>query len=418
MTTTPETRPSSTANALGYFKSNKTELLAIGGAALLGTTALATPLLATTMGAMALMAGSFYLLVKNSDIVVNNAKAMGERSGIPPLLVGLGLGAVTSMPEMLVSVQAALGGVAELAVGNIVGSNIANILLILGLTAAIAPITSKGLSWRYNTLAMAGATAIFAGAMIYGGIGAAAGIGMLAAMGAYMFGSYKAEKDDEITARAKGETPEQKTLPTTGLYGFPKWANVAYGAAGVGGLIAAAGLLVSSATVTATALGISPALVGTLAVAVGTSLPELAVNVKAALKGETEMAVGNILGSNIFNILAVGGAVSLLSSVSVPADFTPATGYGLLNLGAFTASAGLLTYALLKGKGALTRVQGVAGLGLYAAFTAASFFMSEAAPADKAAEMAPPARAAIVETVPAAQHSALIPGYTNQLKPL
>jgi len=140
----------------------------------------------------------------------------------------------------------------------------------------------------------------------------------------------------------------------------------------------------------------------------------MAVNIKAALKGETEMAVGNILGSNIFNILVVGGAVSL-AGVSVPADFSPNTSYGLLNMGAFAASGGLLTYALLKSKGALTRAQGIAGHGLYAAFTAASFFMS-GTPAQTPA--VPVEKAAIVETIPATKQTLLIQDYTKVPSPL
>ena len=416
MTTPAPANNSSAFNKLAtYFRQNKGEPIAIGTAVLLGTTALATPLLSSTLGAMGLMAASFYLLIKSSDVVVEAARSLGMKAKIPKLLVGLGLGAITSMPELAVSVKAALSGAAELGVGNIVGSNIANILLILGLTAAITPITSKGLSWRFNTLAMAGVTALYTAGMAYGSMGLAAGLGMLGLGAAYMAGSYKAEKDDEIAARVRGEVAPEEAVPTDGVHAFPKWLNLSYGAAGVAGLIAAAGLLVNSATVSATALGVAPALVGTLAVAVGTSLPELAVNIKAALKGETEMAVGNILGSNIFNILVVGGAVSL-AGVSVPPDFSPSTSYGLLNMGAFAASGGLLAYALLKSKGALTRAQGIAGLGLYAAFTAASFFMS--APAVEAPVAPPVERAAIVETIPATREALAIQDYTKAPSPL
>ena len=415
MTTPAPANNSSAFNKLAtYFRQNKGEPVALGTAVLLGSTALATPLLSSTLGAMALMAGSFYLLVKSSDVVVEAARSLGIKAKIPKLLVGLGLGAVTSMPELAVSVKAALNGAAELGVGNIVGSNIANILLILGLTAAITPIASRGLSWRYNTLAMAGVTALYTAGMAYGSMGLAAGLGMLGLGAAYMAGSYKAEKDDEIAARARGDIAPEEAPPTGGVHDFPKWLNLGYGAAGVAGLIAAAGLLVTSATVSATALGIAPALVGTLAIAVGTSLPELAVNIKAALKGETEMAVGNVLGSNIFNILMVGGAVSL-AGVHVPADFSPSTPYGLLNMGAFAASGGLLTYALLKGKGALSRAHGIVGLGLYAAFTAASFFMSTP-PAETPA--VPVEKSAIVETMPASREALVIQDYPKKLSPV
>jgi cation:H+ antiporter len=424
----PEKPASAFARVAAYARENKMEAVAIGTAALLGTTALTTPLMATTLGALGLMAGSFYLLLKTSDVVVNNASAIGKKMGIPPLLLGLGLGAITSLPELFVSVGAAMNGTPELGIGNIVGSNIANILLILGATAAIRPIISKGLSWKFNTLAMAGATVAMGVGLAAGVLSPIAGIGLLALAGAYMCGCYKAEKADELRERVKAQVmpePAEQKIPEataqTSIDKLPTWLNALWGAAGVGGLIASADLLINSATVSATTLGVSPALVGALAIAIGTSLPELAVNIKAALKGETAMAVGNILGSNIFNVLMVGGAVGL-AGAAVPPEFGPGTAYGLLNMTAFGGSAALLTAALLKGKGSLQRWHGWAGLGLYAAFTGASVMMAggAAAPADEAKVITPPEPAPAVQV----QKQALVPqavpfrDYSNALRPL
>lgn len=413
-------------NLMAHVRQNKMEAVAIGTAALLGTTALTTPIMATTLGALGLMAGSFYLLLKTSDVVVNNASAIGKKVGIPPLLLGLGLGAITSLPELFVSVGAAMNGTPELGIGNIVGSNIANILLILGATAAIRPIVSKGASWRFNTLAMAGATAVMGVGLTAGVLSPIAGIGMLAIAGAYMYGSYKAEKADELRERVKAAVmpqPDEKKAPEaveqTSLDRLPTWMNALWGAAGVGGLIASADLLINSATVSATTLGVSPALVGALAIAVGTSLPELAVNIKAAFKGESAMAVGNILGSNIFNILMVGGAVGL-AGATVPPEFGPTTSYGLLNMLAFGGSAALLTTALLKGKGELKRWHGLTGLGLYAAFTGASIMMAGPAPVEEAKVITQPTPAPATQLQKHALQQDVIPfrDYTKTLSPL
>lgn len=413
---------SSKFNVLSFLKQNVSQPISIAVASVLGATAIGDPLLSTTALAGGAMFGSFYLLSKTSDIVVDNTEALGAKMGIASLALGTILGAVTSMPELFVSLGAMMSGTPEIGVGNIVGSNIANILLILGTTAMINPIRSKGTSWKFNTAVMGGATALFGTQMALGMLNPALGAAMLVGLGAYMYGSYKFMKRDQrleddktpvepasmpkwmkaaweksgmstvskklkavfnSMSSAKPNSEKGLSKDTQRLENAPKWFNATLAAAGIAGLIFSADFLINSASTFASGMGVSPALIGVLAVAFGTSLPELVVNVKAALKGQTEMAVGNILGSNIFNIMMVGGALSL-GSTAVPEAFGLDTNMGLLNMTALGASAGLLATTLLAGKGKIGRWQGLAALALYAAYTASSIYLSGSEPVDTA----------------------------------
>jgi len=372
---------------IGHFlKDAPRQPLSIATSIMLGTTALATPVLGSMIGTGLLTAASIYLLTQTSDVVVNNATALGKKIGISPLLLGVGLGVITSMPELAVSAGAVLQGQASLGIGNIVGSNIANLLLVLGITATIKPIKTTGLSWKFNTAVMCGATALFGAQLVAGSLNPLMGITMIGALGAYIYGSLKTQKiDAEKTANDKtkqkkdfnrASTTTEEELPEQKL---PTWFNGVMGVAGIAGLVASADVLVSSASTLALGIGINPALVGAIGIAIGTSLPELMVNVKSALKGDTEMAIGNILGSNIFNVLMVGSVLAF-ASTTVPLSFGLGSALGIINLTALGASAALATGALFAGKGKLKRAHGVVALSLYGAFTAASALFSGNAP--------------------------------------
>lgn len=368
--------------AAGFFKQDKgIQPAAITAGILMGTTALATPLLGTMVGAGIAMAAGMYVLTKTSDVVVDNADALGKKARISPMALGVGLGVLTSLPELFVSVGAMMAGSPAIGIGNIVGSNTANLLLILGGTAAMKKIEGKGLSWKFNAVAMCGATAVFGAQMAAGFLSPVAGGAMLAGLGGYLWKSYKVAQKDAAEEKKKpapaAAAPNEKPSPESKM---PKWFNTAWGLAGLGGLIGASSLLVSSATAFSVAVGISPVVVGVLAVAVGTSLPEMMVNFKAARKGETDMAVGNILGSNVFNLLGIGGLLALSGS-TVPADLNPRAGLaGLVNSAAFGLSALFGFAAMRKNKGGLTRKQGIAGVATYGAYTAATVALGASAP--------------------------------------
>jgi cation:H+ antiporter len=361
-------RLKSVFNSARYLKNNPSQPLSVLAPALMGTTALIDPLITgSAMGAAAVMAASFYFLMKTSDIVVDNASSIGKKAGISALTLGVALGAITSLPELFVSMGAIMQGSPEIGIGNIIGSNIANSLLILGATAAIMPVKTKGaLSWKFNALTMCGASAAFGGLLIGSSIPVMAGAGLMGALALYKLGSYLIAKKEQET-RSNEKTDHDKSS----FGALPKSFNLLWGSAGIAGLVYSSDILVNSASSFAGAAGISPALIAALGVAIGTSLPELTVNIKAALKGETEMAVGNVLGSNIFNILMVGGALGL-AGTQIPASFQPDNPFGIVNMAAFAGSAALITLALFANKGQLKRWHGFTGLALYTAFTGAS----------------------------------------------
>lgn len=350
-----------------YLHNNRTESASILAALLLGGTMLSTPILATTLGAGLLTMAACYLLSKTSDTVVDNAGSLGKKLGISPLMLGLGLGVLTSTPELLVTMGAISEGSTSLGIGNVVGSNIANILLILGVTAAVGGNTGKGkgLGWKFNTVAMTGTTALFAAQLAFGLLNPVMGCVMMALSAGYLCTSYIVSKKDAAISTDVEKQPDFKT-DSLGWVG-----NMGLCMAGVGGLIYAADLLVRSATVFASGIGVSQAVIGALAVAVGTSLPELMVNLNAVRKRQTDMALGNILGSNIFNVLVVGGATAL-AGTSIPAAFNLSSMAGCVNLAALTGSAALLAKTLKDNEGELKRKHGVAFLCLYAVFAAAT----------------------------------------------
>lgn len=372
------------AQAAGFIKNNKLQTAFIAAPVLLVTTGLTTPLLAAVTGAsilikalsFGLMVGSCAMVAKTSDALVDNSSAIGKKKGISPIVLGLGLGVLTSMPELFVSLRAITVGASGISIGNIVGSNIANILLILGATAAFSGIQKgKGLVWKFNNKAMLGASVLFTGLLATNSLTLLPGLVLFGLTAAYLGRNYVLSKKDGAPPK-KEEDHKDPYHP----HNMPTWFNSAWALAGLGGLIASAGLLVGSASVFAGNLGVPEALVGALAVAVGTSVPELMVNIKAARKGETDMAVGNILGSNVFNILVVGGALAaggalLGAGAPVPPDFMPTNPMGHLNFWSLLGSAGLLGYLLKKNDGGLKRSHGFGMAGLYIAFAATSMWL-------------------------------------------
>lgn len=319
------------------------------------------------------MALGMYLLMKTSDVLINHIAAIGRKLGIAAMTLGILLGMLTSLPELLVSVGAILQGNAGLGIGNVVGSNIANILLILGITATIRAIPGADASWRFNIAVIAVATALFAAQMTLGALQPALGVLLLGMLAWYCWKSCVAGAQTAALPLPENDTASQDA-PETGM---PVWLNAAMATAGLAGLVGAAGFLVASATVFGIQAGVSPVVVGVLAVAIGTSLPELTVNIKAALKGQTDMAIGNILGSNVFNILMIGG-ILCFTAADVPDDLDPlASAAGILNAAAFIGSVLLLWLAMRSRGGGLARWHGIAALALYAAYTVVTVILGQ-----------------------------------------
>lgn len=254
------------------------------------------------------------LLYLGAEGLVRGASSIARRLGISPLVIGLTVVAFgTSAPELVVSLRATLGGSGDLALGNVVGSNISNIALILGLTALIKPLSVAAQVIRVDVpilLLATGATVIFlleaspAGAAI----GLLEGGLLVLGLSSYLIYNLMAAKDepDAVHAEFESGVPSPTRSP---------WLDPLLVLGGLGALVFGAQTLVDGAVFIAEALGLSEAVIGLTIVAIGTSLPELATSVVAAWKGEGDLAVGNVVGSNLFNLLLILGTTAIVAPV-------------------------------------------------------------------------------------------------------
>ena len=268
----------------------------------------------TLMTYVYLIAG-LVLLVAGAEVLVRGAAKLAAQFGIPPLVIGLTVVAFgTSAPETAVSVQSALNGSGDLAIGNVVGSNIANVLLILGVTALVAPLVVSRQLIRLDVPIMIGASLVTFGLAWDGELSRFDGTLLFAGVLAYTgFLIYSARKD-------KGGDDDE-FAKEFGLDEAPKpyaWAiNLGLIIAGLVLLVVGSNFLVEGAVQLARALGLSELVIGLTVIAIGTSLPELATSIIAAFKGERDIAVGNIVGSNIFNLLLVLGGTAVLAPAGI-----------------------------------------------------------------------------------------------------
>lgn len=262
------------------------------------------------------------LLLVGGDWLVRGAVSLAAHLGVPTLLIGLTIVAFgTSAPELVVSIQAVLAENNGIAVGNIVGSNIANILLVLGLPALIAPIALNFPGLGRHTSIMLGATAIFA-YIVYLRTELDFPMGLLLVAGILIYVAYVAwaamrpnsPEKELIESEVVGDLGEDPSLG-------PSWPKtILFLTLGLVLLPTGATLLVNSGSNLASTLGVRDELIGLTIVAFGTSLPELATVWAAARKGDADVAVGNIIGSNIFNIMFVGGAMGLVGTTTFTDD--------------------------------------------------------------------------------------------------
>ncbi len=263
------------------------------------------------MTVVLIVAGLVGLFV-GGDLLVRGAVALATRLGVSPLVIGLTLvGFGTSTPELITSVQAALQGVTGIAIGNVVGSNIANVLLILGTAALIAPIRIDRAPFRRDAMALTLATALAVGLVLTGEVGRAEG-------GILVFGLVLYLAMMLRSAGQEGGPTNEDVLRAESAVSKSKAIAMLVG--GLVILLLAAPALVSGAVSVAEWAGVSDTLIGLTIVAVGTSLPELVTAVIAARRGETAVAYGNIIGSNIFNILGILGIAGMIVPLPVPAE--------------------------------------------------------------------------------------------------
>ena len=270
-----------------------------------------------------LLAVGFAMLVKGADFFVDGSSGIASRFGIPQLVVGLTIVAMgTSTPEAAVSISAALKGNAGITIGNVVGSNILNILIILGLTALltkrVVPVASSTI--KYEMPFMIVITLIFLW-MGYAGneVARLEGSGLWAVFLLYLFyllrmakrGNDKNSKGDEGEASEREGDKKEKSMAML----------LMFTAVGLALIVTGSSVTVDAATALARIIGLSERLIGLTIVALGTSLPELFTSVSAARKGNADIAIGNIVGSNIFNILFVVGTSALITPVAFESKF-------------------------------------------------------------------------------------------------
>ncbi len=251
------------------------------------------------------------ILVVGGDILVRGSVAIAERLSIPPLIIGLTIVSLgTSAPEMFISVQAALEGSGGLAIGNVIGSNIANVLLVLGVPALIRnnPCSEKGIA--RNIMVMGGITIIFMAMLSKGSLGFVDGFILLIILTLFLWDQYMTTRK----ARPEEMPDYHEDVP-------PLPSNLAISIILlIGGMVLlpiGAWLTVDAARAIASTLGVSDEIIGLTIVAVGTSLPELAASLMAVLRNSSSVAIGNVVGSNIFNIAAIMGITTIITPVDV-----------------------------------------------------------------------------------------------------
>jgi len=263
------------------------------------------------------------ILLLAGDALVKGAVNLSLRLGIPALIVSLTVVAFgTSAPELLISVNAVLNDKAGLALGNVVGSNTANVLLVLGIPAILSVLHTSGCKCGKSYLQMLGASVLFIALAFRGSFDWIAGLILLAAL-ALMLGdalrdALSHRRDAAIKALSEADFIEDVEGADPDM---PWWQIVTFLLLGLVGLPLGADILVDNASILAMRYGISEAAIGLTLVALGTSLPELATTVMAALRKQADVALGNVIGSNMFNLLAIIGITALVGEVPVNAEF-------------------------------------------------------------------------------------------------
>lgn len=307
-----------------------------------------------------LLIAGFILLIRGADVLVSGASSIAKRFGISDLIIGLTIVAFgTSAPELVVNLLSAFRGTADIAIGNVLGSNIANVLLILGVTGMIAPIAVQRVTtWKEVPFSFLALFAVFALAndellngvstsMIARGDGLIL-LGFFAVFMYYIVG---------IARSGGGQADESAPVAERTM-----WSSIVYIVLGLAALIIGGKWVVDGAVAIAQFAGLSEAVIGLTVVAVGTSLPELATSVVAALKGKPDIAIGNVVGSNIFNVFWILGITSTIA----PLPFHATSNLDLLAAGAATVL--LFAWMFVGKRHQLERWQSAVFVVLYALY--------------------------------------------------
>ncbi|WP_425043184.1 calcium/sodium antiporter [Primorskyibacter sp. S87] len=305
-----------------------------------------------------------FILLLAGDALVRGAVNLSLRLGVPALIVSLTIVAFgTSAPELLISIKAVQENAPGIALGNVVGSNTANILLVLGVPALLATLHTSECNSRRNYVFMLLASLLFIGLAFCGTFTWVSGLILLAALSLVLFNAFrqarahrklcgKADEDDDLEELDGLEDADPD---------MPYWRIGIYLVLGLIGLPMGAHLLVDNATIIARTYGVSETVIGLTLVAIGTSLPELATTVMAALRRQADVALGNVIGSNMFNLLAIVGIATLVGPIPVDPEFLEFDLWVMLG-------ASLLLIPFVFFKRDITRTWGVALTLLYAVY--------------------------------------------------
>lgn len=294
------------------------------------------------------------ILLLAGDSLVKGAVNLSLRLGVPALIVSLTIVAFgTSAPELLIAIQAVLEDAPGLALGNVVGSNTANVLLVLGIPATLAVMHTSQCDTRKTYTFMLAASILFVGLAYRGVFDWISGIVLLAAL-AFVLGDAFFEAHCHRKAGASVEAGDDEDEEVEGADPeMPGWRIAFFLVLGLIGLPLGADLLVDNATIIARTYGISDTVIGLTLVAIGTSLPELATTVMAALRGRAEVALGNVIGSNMFNLLAIIGIATLVGPIPVDQSFLVFDLWVMLG-------ASLLLFPFVFMRFDITRMRGIA----------------------------------------------------------
>ncbi|WP_310389318.1 calcium/sodium antiporter [Roseateles sp.] len=308
-------------------------------------------------------------LVSGAELLVRGASKLALSAGISPLVVGLTVVSMgTSAPEVAVSIGAALDGLPDLAIGNVVGSNIFNVLFILGISALIVPLTVHAQVIRQEVPVMIGASLLLLAVAWDGRLSFNDGLLMMALFIAYTV---------LLVRQSRRESKETQAEFTEEMPAEANWdkhwgVQVLLIAVGLGLLVLGSNWLVGAAITVAKSLGVSDLVIGLTIVAAGTSMPEVATSIMAAIRGQRDIAIGNVVGSNIFNILGCLGLTALISPAGIPVAAS------VLNFDIWVMLAVALAClpVMLSGR-EIARWEGVVFIGYYIAYTAYLILMSQ-----------------------------------------
>ena len=301
----------------------------------------------------------FFLLVYGGNMLVDGAASFAKKMGVSSLLIGLTLvGFGTSTPELMTSLQAALMHKEGISVGNVVGSNIANILLVLGVAAAIRGVPVDPKSFKRDGSFLILSTAVLVIALLLGRIGFFMGLAMCATLAFYVWYSYQTDKK-QVAASEKTVSKRQSFTRKELVVSLMKTVG------GIALTLAGAHILVVNAAILAQRLGVSETVIGLTMVALGTSLPELITSIVASLKGESALAFGNVVGSNIYNALFILGLTAVFVPVSVPSH---------IGLDVALMVAVTLALLLLGLRRSIPKIAGFAFIGVYVLYVGYLFY--------------------------------------------